>query len=236
TALKIPEILYSMGTEKITFSGGEPMLCPHLGVLLEAAKKNGLTTMVVTNGTKISSSFLDSYAGSIDWIGISIDSSSEIIEKRLGRGNGNHVEKAITAWELASEYGIRLKLNTVVTSLTWKENMGSLIDRLKPKRWKVFQVLPVVDENDEWINWLKIDEGQFEHFIEQHRKYSPITENNETMRGSYVMIDPIGCVFQNITGKLVFGDSILRVPLRKAIESVGWNYTNFLRRGGVYKW
>ncbi|WP_282071372.1 hypothetical protein [Polaribacter atrinae] len=40
------------GFEKITFAGGEPMLCPWLPKLIKTAKELGLTTMIVTNGSQ----------------------------------------------------------------------------------------------------------------------------------------------------------------------------------------
>lgn len=39
------------GFKKITFAGGEPTLCPWLSDLIKIAKNEGLTTMIVTNGS-----------------------------------------------------------------------------------------------------------------------------------------------------------------------------------------
>jgi radical S-adenosyl methionine domain-containing protein 2 len=235
-ALKVPDLLYAAGAEKLTFSGGEPMLCPYLGELVRKTKKAGLTTMIITNGSRITRQFLDECGHYIDWFGISIDSSSEEVERILGRGTGNHVARAVAAWEMIHEYGIKLKLNTVVTSLTWNEDMGELVERLSPDRWKVFQVLPVKGENDWWIDKLAVSERQFRFFAEKHGNFSPVTENNGMMRGSYVMIDPMGRVFQNTMGKLVHGESILESDAMDAIANAGWAHDTFLQRGGLYNW
>ena len=78
-------LLHDNGTEKITFVGGEPFLYRDLGELVQYAKSLGMITMIVTNGSLITQEFLKKYASCIDWIGLSIDSGIETIEKALGR-------------------------------------------------------------------------------------------------------------------------------------------------------
>ena len=85
-ALKIPELLASAGAEKITFVGGEPTLCPYLGDLVIAAKKAGLVTCIVSNGSGLTEQFLSEYSPYIDWIGLSIDASTDDLHERIGRG------------------------------------------------------------------------------------------------------------------------------------------------------
>ena len=46
------------GFEKITFVGGEPLLCPWLDELICIAKAGGLTSMVVTNGHTLTKEWL----------------------------------------------------------------------------------------------------------------------------------------------------------------------------------
>ena len=56
--LRIPSLLADAGCEKLTFVGGEPLLCPHLRSLLQASHDLGLTTMIVTNGSLLTDEFL----------------------------------------------------------------------------------------------------------------------------------------------------------------------------------
>ena len=71
--------------QKITFAGGEPTLCPWLGDLIHDAKQLGMTTMVVTNGSRLASMDLGALAGDLDWIALSIDSVSPATHVQLGR-------------------------------------------------------------------------------------------------------------------------------------------------------
>ncbi len=58
-ALAVVEALAAAGFEKITFAGGEPTLCPWLPDLISRARETGLTTTIVTNGSRITGGWLD---------------------------------------------------------------------------------------------------------------------------------------------------------------------------------
>jgi radical S-adenosyl methionine domain-containing protein 2 len=139
--LEIPQILQDAGCEKITLTGGEPFLYTGLFEILSASKEAGLTTCVVTNGSLLTREKLLSLGFRLDWIGLSLDSGYESVEKELGRGKGSHISQIRKVASWAHDLGIRLKMNTVVTSLTSSEDMTDIIRQLRPARWKAFQVI-----------------------------------------------------------------------------------------------
>ena len=235
-ALTIPALLRAAGAEKLTLAGGEPTLCPHLMELLRTSKEAGLTTMVVTNGTRITPEFLAKAAHYTDWIAGSGDSGIEATETELGRGTGHHLETVVNAARLVRAHGIRLKVNTVVTSLSWQEDMHQLLRGMGPERWKVFQVHLIRGENDEAYRRLRISPEEFEAFLRRHADLSPVGETEEDMRGSYLMLDPLGRFFQNFDGAYAYSDSILDVSVAHALGQVGWDEGKFLTRGGLYYW
>ena len=59
----VVESLSEAGFQKINFAGGEPTLCPWLPDLIRRAKELGLTTSVVTNGSRITEKWLESVKG-----------------------------------------------------------------------------------------------------------------------------------------------------------------------------
>lgn len=71
--LSIIDRLADAGCEKLNFAGGEPMLCSFLPNLIRRAKARGMVTSIVTNGSKLTDSWLADMSGSLDWIGLSID-------------------------------------------------------------------------------------------------------------------------------------------------------------------
>ena len=201
----IVDKLAQAGFEKINFAGGEPTLCKWLPDLIEQAKRYGMVTSIVSNGSRITTEWLDGLNGSLDWIALSIDTVDPETMKRVGR---TVHAKPITEEEYLEKIGaikqrgIRLKINTVVTSETWQEDFTNFIRLAKPERWKILQVLPVRGQNDEHIADLEITTEQFEAYVQRNRivendEIIVVPENNELMTASYVMVDPAGRFFDN---------------------------------------
>jgi len=227
--------LYEHGMRKITFAGGEPTLISFLPELVIFSKRLGLTTVIITNGSRINQKYLDRFEGCLDWLGLSIDSAVDDINKKLGRGKGDLVKHILKISELARKNDIIIKINTVITSLNYMEDMNWFIEKIKPKRWKVFQMLPIRGENDDAVD-LCITNQQFNYFLKKHERNNPIGEANKDMMGGYVMIDPEGRFFNNNSGVMSHGPSILDVGVKKAFQFSKFSYDTFLGRGGNYDW
>ncbi|MCS6915412.1 MAG: viperin family antiviral radical SAM protein [Myxococcota bacterium] len=239
-AVQILCLLRQAGCKKVNFAGGEPTLYPHLGRVLREARCLGFVTSIITNGARLLQ-ILETHAADLDWVGLSVDSAREDVQRALGRGRGDHVQRAITLFDKTHALGLRAKLNTVVTALNWQEDMSGFVRRVRPDRWKVFQVLPIEGQNDGRAEPLLITTEQFRAFVERHEVLraeglAPVTEDNNAMRDSYVMIDPWGRFFGNATGRYVYSDPILTVGVETALAQVGWNPEKFIERGGFYDW
>ena len=248
-ALQIPQMLASSGAEKITFVGGEPTLCPYLGDLVIAAKKSGLVTCIVSNGSGLTEKFLSEYSPYIDWIGLSIDASNDYLHEQIGRGlkkdlaiqRSHHLDISKDVWERCQSRGIRMKLNTVVCSVNKNDTMLELVRQLRPDRWKIFEVLPVAGQNDEFIDELRLKDGEFDAWLARHKEVEFdgvqfVPESNDLMRGSYAMIDALGRFYSNVDGRHQYASPILDVGVEE-----GWNENcfleeRFLERGGIYDW
>lgn len=239
-ALRILELLRVAGAEKLTLVGGEPTLCPHLPAVLRRARDLGFVSTLVTNGARLDR-LLDTHVDCLDWVGLSVDSGDETVQQELGRGKGDHVGNSIAHAERLHALGIRVKLNTVVTSLNWREDMAALVRAIAPERWKVFQVLPVEGQNDGAVERLLITHEQFTSFTDRHRHLaSPgltvAFETNEDMTGSYAMVDPLGRFFSNAGGRHTYSPPILDVGVAKAFDAVTFDAERFEGRGGRYDW
>ena len=224
---KIITLLRNNGTEKITFAGGEPTLFQHLGDALMHAKRIGMVTSIVTNGARLEN-LLENYGRYIDWVALSIDSTYENIQQNLGRGNGSYIRKCIKLASMCHRMKIKLKMNTVITNLNYKEDFSELIKIIQPRRWKIFQVLPIIGQNDGDVDELLVDSDKFQEFISKNQhlendKLQIVPENNDAMTGSYVMIDPEGRFFSNVDGTYLYSSPILVMKLVKG------RYLKFLK-------
>jgi radical S-adenosyl methionine domain-containing protein 2 len=238
-ARRLIELLARAGCEKLTFAGGEPTLCPYLGELLADAHAANLTTCIVSNGARLPS-LIEHQSSDIDWIGLSVDSASENTQALLGRGDGDHVRRSIEMADLIRAHAIRLKLNTVVTALNQGEDMSELVRRIRPERWKVFQMLRIQGQND-GADDLLVGHEQFEAFIARHaglsaEGFAPIPEDNEAMTGSYLMIDPLGRFFDDVDARHLYSRPILDVGVEQALAEIRWQREKLVARGGLYPW
>ncbi|AUX43646.1 uncharacterized protein SOCE26_050980 [Sorangium cellulosum] len=127
-AFRLLRLLRDAGCKKLTFAGGEPTLHPRFGEILAEARRLGFVTCVITNGARLAN-ILDGQASDLDWLGFSIDSAREEAQAALGRGSGAYVQKVLALVDEARRRGVRIKLNTVVTRLTWEEDMSELVRR-----------------------------------------------------------------------------------------------------------
>jgi radical S-adenosyl methionine domain-containing protein 2 len=248
-ALTVPEMLAEAGADKITFVGGEPTLCPYLGDLLAVSKDVGLTTCIVSNASGLTEKFLDEWSHLVDWVGLSIDASNDEIHAEIGRGmrsdlarsRSHHLELATDAWNRCRSRGIRMKLNTVVCKPNLDDDMTELVLKLRPERWKIFEVLPVEGQNDGDVDDLLLDEGEFQTWVDRHAWIADegiqfVPESNELMRGSYAMMDALGRFYSNSEGGHAYGVSILEVGVREAWRQNCFFEDRFHDRGGVYEW
>ena len=241
-AMKGIKLLKDAGMRKINFAGGEPfMYQKFLGRAIDYCKEIGVESVsIVSNGSKVTESFLQRHGKNIDILAISCDSFDEEANKKIGRGTGRNVEQLYRVKSWCDEYGIKFKLNTVVCKLNWEEDMNKHISALAPSRWKCFQVLIVQGENDSDQRLrdgtkFTISSEQFDHFIKKHRhQKSLVPEPNHLMAKSYLILDEY-MRFLDRTGRQP-SKSILEVGVQPALASVFWDIESFHERGGLYDW
>ncbi|KAJ7180117.1 hypothetical protein C8R43DRAFT_870937 [Mycena crocata] len=245
-------LLRDAGMRKINFAGGEPFLYPKkLAMLCRFCKEElGLESVsIITNGTLVTEAWMRANARWVDVMGVSCDSFDEDTNVRIGRGSGENVAQLfrIRAW--CQVAGVKFKLNTVVCTYNWREDMAATVERLDPFRWKVFQVLLVEGENDDGgmdaaldkrkrdARKLLISDEQFAAFCDGH-KHLPcfVPEPNSLMASSYLILDEYMCFLDKGSGREKQSRSILEVGVQEALEEVRWDEEAFRARGGLYDW
>jgi len=242
------KMLKDAGMEKINFAGGEPFLYPPTLAKLVRYCKVDLklqSVSIISNGTLIQEKWLKQHGQYVDVLGISCDSFDEQINEAIGRGTGNNVKKLFQIKDWCADLGIKFKLNTVVCTLNWQENMAAVITELQPFRWKCFQVLFVEDENDATnadkrkhdARELLISKEQFGHFCDNHKHLGCfVPESNDLMASSYLILDEYLCFLDKGNGMEKQSSSILDVGVDRALAEVKWDRQAFVERGGLYEW
>lgn len=138
---KIFDNLSQIKVDKITFSGGEPLLYENLFELVDyiKLKQPNIKLSLTTNGQIIDDEILEKIIERFDWISFSIDSSNIKINEEIGRGK-NHLEN-IEKLLLKCNNKIKLKINTVANkyNLDDLENIYNIISKFNISRWKIFR-------------------------------------------------------------------------------------------------
>jgi radical S-adenosyl methionine domain-containing protein 2 len=189
---------------RLNLAGGEPLLYQQSVLrMLRYAKAAGMSTSIITNGSRFNENLIDRLAPLVSMLGISLDSTNPVVNQGIGRADNRGLLLDVDA---ATEMlvrarlrnpAMRLKLNTVVNALNHHEDMGRLIQTIAPHRWKVFRMLEVVTRE------LAVSSEQFHAFVARHEAFQGVmcAEDNDEMSESYIMIDPLGRFFQNTTGQ-----------------------------------
>lgn len=201
---------------------------------------------VVSNGRRLRE-LIEGWGQRIDWVALSLDSGNDQVNVALGRTRKDvpYTSRMLALGDVLRNHGVRVKCNTVVTRRNVGEDMSTVIRRLAPKRWKLFQVLPVSGENDHAIDDLQITQEEFQAFVERHRPLRDegveiVPEDNTHMTNSYFMIGPDGRFFwhtpRGASRALEYGAPILKVGLDAALKQVRFSEEKYRARGGVYDW
>lgn len=153
-------MLSDAGMKKLNISGGEPFLQPrYIGDAFKFCKEelHIESCSVVSNGSKVTEKWLDTYGKYLDVMAISCDSfdvDTNIMQGRAEHGTATtHINNVIKVAQWAKERGIKVKINTVVTRYVschwqycsptlaprnnWEEDMNDQIEQIAPFRWKV---------------------------------------------------------------------------------------------------
>lgn len=242
--VSVVEFLAHAGFAKINFAGGEPTLCTWLPELIRLAKEMGLTTSIVTNGSRITTEWLKGLNGSLDWAALSIDSIDPDTLARIGRttrAGPMSRENYLRAVRIFKQNDVRVKINTVVTRDTLKENLADFVEEARPERWKLLQVLPVKGQNDRLVDEHVVSPAEFDRYVRLNRRVEAlgitlVPESNDLMKGSYVMVDPAGRFFDNIAGGYTYSRPIIEVGVEQALKDVSIDVEKFLSRNGLYNW
>lgn len=247
---KLPQYLPDeWGRVRLNIAGGEPMLLWRKGKgvlhkILTDAESLDFDLSIISNGYYITDKFIEAWVPKMQILGISVDSFSPETNAKIGRTakSGKQISAGRIAeiFKLARKYNpvVKCKLNTVVNSFNWQENLHTLIDTVQPDRWKVFKMLPTADtpKTSKAQARFKISDAKYDDFLQRHRDFESIMapENNDAMVQSYFMVDPLGRFYQNepdgLNYRHVVSKPIPEVGVAEAFKQIRVSVEKFKRR------
>jgi radical S-adenosyl methionine domain-containing protein 2 len=225
---------------RLNFAGGEPLLYGNAVAKAAAyAQTLGMDVSIITNGSRLTPTLMTQLAPSLCLLGVSVDSFSQESNSAIGRRDRRSgqldIDQLREALDLGRRInpGLQVKLNTVVSHINFKEDLTSLVQALKPDRWKVLRVLPVQGPD------LMVGADDFRRFVRRHEAWAEImsVEDNCDMTESYLMVDPYARFFQNRSAQpgagYVYSPPILEVGAASAFGAVPFDSGRFASRYAV---
>lgn len=178
---------------RINLAGGEPLLSKNIQDIIDYIYAKKLDISIITNGYYLSEDFIDKNKNKISMIGISVDSlndNTNIVIGRCQNGITLSKDKLISLCKLIKDNNIKLKINTCVTSLNYKEDINELLKTVNPDRVKVLRAF--CHGTTEKYN---ITDDNWE--IVKTRYHGVIFEDNDYMMNSYIIVDSSGNLSKN---------------------------------------
>lgn len=110
---KIINIFGELGTKKLRFTGGEPLLRKDLHCLIDVAKKSGIEKIAITtNGILLEEKLEQLVKAGLSEANISLDTLHE--EKFSDITRGGDLHKVLKAIDKSLELGVKVKINVVI--------------------------------------------------------------------------------------------------------------------------
>lgn len=197
---KIVDKIVDSGVTTLVFTGGEPLLKPHIEKYLKYAKEKGLEVYLSTNGLLLSNKLYKKIAPYIDVLGLPLDGSSTEMNIRVTRG-----EKLFksTIRHLKNFYKNPpkhiVKIGTVVTKINKEDivNIGKILygtpKSYQPNVWRIYEFSPL-GEGLKNRKKFEISKKEFAKIVDKiktnfpNQKISILT--NSDSDDSYFFINP----------------------------------------------
>lgn len=217
--LRFIDRLKDIGTELVTFGGGDPLMDKEFTALVAYAVSKGLTVQLDTNGLGLHKNHLPMLRDHIAFMSLPLEGDAET--NAAMRGNTKHFNHVLTWIPRLLDQEVKLKINTVAS----RQNIAALpalADILMPftshpdnpiARWSVYEFIPAElgDINKDAYELLA---GEFNACMDRLKKdfpALPLEPGPRTNRKSAYF-------FMNDNGMVYIGD---QTPARDGFLFIG---------------
>lgn len=183
---------YNISNGRINLAGGEPLLSKNIAEIIDYIINAGIRVSIITNGYLLTEDFVKKH-NRLYCIGISVDSLDCDVNLAIGRHCNKKTlnnDKLTIMCQSIKKAGIKLKINTCVTRLNYKEDFSGFLEEIKPDRYKVFQAKK--QNEDHFVNDLYLSDEEMKVFLLRHERFISVYESSKDMDNSYIIIDSKG--------------------------------------------
>jgi len=197
---RIVDKIVGAGVTTLVFTGGEPLLKPHIEKYLEYTKEKGLEVYLSTNGLLLTKELYEKIVPHIDVLGLPLDGSSAEMNAKVTRGGelfGSTTKHLKDFYKNPPKHIV--KIGTVVTKINKGDivNIGNILygtpESYQPDVWRIYEFSPLGEglKNREKF---EISEEEFVEIVDRvkanfpNQKISALTDSDSD--DSYFFINP----------------------------------------------
>lgn len=141
-AKRVAEKLVAAGVEELVISGGDPLEWEHIIEFIDNVHSRGLRVAVDTTGYSLTPAMAQALSGTLAYLGLPLDGCGQVEIAAFRKGKDDLFARIRYAFELCSQYGIPVKVNTTVTSsnIDDLENIAQILaEHESVVSWSMFQ-------------------------------------------------------------------------------------------------
>ena len=211
---KVLEVLSKLSIDKISWTGGEPLLYPNLIELLKISKLYLIKNNLLTNGKLLSREKILELEPYLDYITLSYDSNNSNTFEIMGRGKKHGINVIqILDYIKDNNINIKIKINTLVSKMNKDEviDIGKLLEKYNIERWRLFKFMPLRNCAINNSTSFEISNEEYKQVVSDvknlYGNHIQISERNEyKIQSYYLLINPLGdfIITENMKDKVIY--------------------------------
>ena len=229
----IANITRDVNVRRFNLAGGEPLAAPFAQELIDHIHCLGIPVSIITNGSLLTPSWIESNRNKLSMIGISVDALCHEDNCRLGRvnGAGRSLEptRLVELATMIHAVGIRLKINTVVNRVNCLQDFHDLVAAVRPDRWKLLRMIRIEDANDD-ADDLLVSDDEFRAFVTRHEDCHPVIEDTKDIVNAYIVVNPMGRLLDNTNHRYHESESLLEHSFGEVFPKIAFDRQAYERR------
>jgi len=183
---RVIDKLYSLGCRFIDFTGGEPTLRKDLPELVEYAAEKGMVTRITTNGTLLTSEYIEILArAGLDIINVSLDSIAQFDQST--KDYVRRKKSILDLLEIRAGFGFEIETNLTLT----KKNLDRVIETITLMNELGIAIAICIIMDSTYSNAPIDGSLLFTTPEDKEKLFEALEEIKELKRRKYNIIDPI---------------------------------------------
>ena len=194
--------LIKAGINRVTISGGEPLLYSNIYNIVKSLHCHGINVTIISNGFIPEN--IEVYRN-VEEIVFSLDSVDPVINESIGRG-AKHQYEVVEALRIARQLnpGVRIRINSVVSkiNMSFLNDVGLFLRVHNISKWRLFKFAALREKSKLNKDRFQIPETDYLNIVKQLQKSFTVIEiqtrftiDYETM---YLLLLPNGNMVRTI--------------------------------------